>query len=377
MSSTRIDQATYRIVDANLDRVAEGLRVAMDLVRFALDDEAGSLRFRQLRHEILALAEQLPRLSARRLECRDSEADVGRALGRGDAGRRPEKVFSANVHRAQEGLRVLEELARGFGPGVADGFNRARYALYSLEKEYQPRIDRWGGCARLDFELYVVTGPELSRGRSLEEVTASALKGGAGCVQLRAKGLGKRPLLKAAREMRRLTEDAGATLIINDHLDIALAAGADGVHLGQDDLPIPEARRLAGPALLLGASTHTLEQALEAEREGADYINVGPVFPTQTKQGGSPPVGPALITRVKAEVRTPQTCMGGIHLGNVREVVLAGADRVAVVSAVVAAEDIEQAARALVDEIHRAKEERSQRQAKAAAGGSGQNSPAD
>lgn len=376
MSSIRADRGTHRILDANLDRVAEGLRVVMDIVRFALEDEEGSRQFRALRHQVLALCEQLPRLGAQRLEARDSDSDVGRELGRGRWGRPLPEVFSANVHRAQEGLRVLEELARGFSPSVADGFNEARYKLYSLEKEFQPRMDRWGARDKMNFELYVVTGPELSRGRSLEEVTASALKGGAGCIQLRAKSLGKRPLLEAARNLRRLTEEAGATFIVNDHLDIALAVGADGVHLGQDDLPIAEARRLAGSALLIGASTHSLEQALQAEQEGAGYINVGPIFATQTKVGGSAPVGTDLIAQVKARVRTPQTCMGGIHHSNVREVILQGAERVAVVSAVVAADDIEQAARSLLDEIHRAKEERQKLGAGAAPEQSESNRPA-
>jgi len=354
---TNPDRAAFRILDANLDRAAEGLRVAMDLVRFALDDESGSERLRVLRHEVLSLADRLPRLAGQRLQSRDSRSDVGQDLGQGAPGRPLPEVFSANVHRGQEAVRVLEEITRGFSPAVADGYSRVRYALYTLEKEFQPRLDRWGSRHKLDFELYVVTCPELSRGRSLEEVTRAALAGGAGCIQLRAKHLDKRSLLEAAEKLRKITAEAGATFIVNDHLDVALAAGADGVHLGQNDLPLAKAREIAGPALLLGASTHSLQQAIEAEQQGADYINVGPIFPTSTKVDTSPAVGPELIAEVKSKVHTPLTCMGGIGHSNVRQVVLQGAERVAVVSAVVAAEDITAAARSLFDEIKKAKEE--------------------
>jgi thiamine-phosphate pyrophosphorylase len=183
----------------------------------------------------------------------------------------------------------------------------------------------------------------------------AAIAGGAGCIQLRAKKLGKRELLREARTLRKITRDAGVTFMINDHIDIALTVEADGVHLGQDDFPIPEARRIVGPAIILGASTHSVEEALQAEREGASYINVGPVFATQTKEGVGAPVGVELVAQVKAAVHTPQTCMGGIKLHNVREVVLAGAERIAVVSEVVSADDIAAAARALVEAIGKQK----------------------
>jgi len=358
MSSRSIDSAVYRILDANLDRAAEGLRVAMDLVRFALDDEPGSRRLRDVRHEILSLVSSLPRLQGQRLAARDSEQDAGRELGHSAPGRPLPEVFSANIHRAQEAVRTLEEIVRGFSPEAADRLGGVRYRLYTLEKEYQPRIDAWGGRAKLDFDLYVVTSPELQRGRSLEEVVTLAIAGGAGCIQLRAKKLGKRELLREARTLRKITRDAGVTFIINDHIDIALTVEADGVHLGQDDFPIPEARRIVGPAMILGASTHSVEEALQAEREGASYINVGPVFATQTKEGVGAPVGVDLVAQVKAAVHTPQTCMGGIKLHNVREVVLAGAERIAVVSEVVGADDIAASARALVEAIREAKEGR-------------------
>jgi len=134
-----------------------------------------------------------------------------------------------------------------------------------------------------------------------------------------------------------------------------MACDADGCHLGQDDFPVKDARRICGPGLVLGVSTHNLEQAIEAEAEGATYINVGPVFPTKTKETACDAVGPELIAKVKNKVKTPQTCMGGINCDNVHEVIAAGAERVAVVSAVVAAEDIETAAHDLLNLIKEGK----------------------
>jgi thiamine-phosphate pyrophosphorylase len=358
MCSKEIDQGIYRILDANLDRAAEGLRVVMDVARFSLDDSSSSEQLRQIRHSLLAHAGKIPRFNAVRLISRESESDVGQGLGHGSPGRDLPGVFGANIHRAQEAVRSLEEFSRSFSPSAADGFSQCRYELYHLEKQLQPRVDALGCREKMDFDLYVVTGPELSRSRELEEVVSAALRGGAGAIQLRAKHFNKRQLLTAARNLRRLTEDSGATFIINDHIDIALSCGADGVHLGQEDLPVPEARAIAGSGMLIGTSTHNVEEALQAEKEGAGYINVGPVFPTKTKDGVVNPVGCELIGKVLQQVNIPQTCMGGIHSGNVRQTIMAGAERIAVVSAVVAADDIEKAARELVEKIHQAKEER-------------------
>lgn len=362
MSLRKIDRAVYRIVDASLDRSAEGLRVVMDIVRFALDDKHASEELRLLRHRILALTRGIPLLDIRRLESRDSEADVGQPLGRGAAGRSLAESFLANIHRAQEAVRSLEETIRTFGASRADGYNRIRYRLYDLEKQIYPKVLEYDLTSKLDFDLYVVTGPEQSRGRSLEEVVRKAIAGGAGCIQLRAKSLGKRELLEEATLVRNITAEAGVTFIVNDHLDVAIASEADGVHLGQDDFPISEARTIVGPGMIIGASTHSVEQAQKAEREGADLLNVGPIYPTQTKAVTTEPVGVNLIAEVKEAVSTPQTCMGGINLSNVREVILKGAERPAVVSAVCAAEDIEAATRALVEAIRKAKEERDARE---------------
>jgi thiamine-phosphate pyrophosphorylase len=212
-----------------------------------------------------------------------------------------------------------------------------------------------GKAAKLDFDLYVVTGRAQSKGRDFVEVVKSALEGGVGCIQFREKGLPPRDLLPIARDLLALCREHGATFIINDHIDVALAIEADGVHLGQGDFPLPEARRIIGDEMILGASTHSVEQARQAEAEGADLINIGPVFATKTKDTPVQPVGVELITQVKEAISVPQTCMGGINADNVDQVIAAGAQRVAVVSAVVGATDITAAAADLLQRIVKAK----------------------
>jgi len=171
------------------------------------------------------------------------------------------------------------------------------------------------------------------------------LAAGVRLVQLREKDLDSRPLYESAMAFRRETTAAGALLMINDRLDIALAAGADGVHLGQDDLPLEVARRLA-PELIIGASTHSLAEALAAQEAGASYVNIGPIFATQTKENVTP-LGPEMIDRIAPQLRIPWTTMGGIKKTNIHQVVSRGARHPAVITAVTAAPDPTAAAREL------------------------------
>jgi thiamine-phosphate pyrophosphorylase len=207
----------------------------------------------------------------------------------------------------------------------------------------------------LDFDLYVVTCQKLSRGRSNLEVLDALIAGGVRAVQLREKELPLREYFELAFQFREATARAGVTFIVNDHVDICRAVEADGVHLGQDDFPVREARRLLGPQTIIGVSTHSVEQALQAVEEGADYINVGPIFATQTKLHTGLPVGLDLFRQIRKQVKLPITVMGGINLDNLDQVLAASADRIAVVSAVVGAEDIAATVREFRRKIHHRK----------------------
>ena len=188
-------------------------------------------------------------------------------------------------------------------------------------------------------DIYPVTCRKLSGGRSDLEVLEGVIQGGAGIIQLREKELSKKELYLLALQFREATTKAGVLLIINDHVDIALAVNADGVHLGQDDLPVPAARKLA-PELLIGASTHSLQEALSAQAQGADYINIGPIFPTSTKEGVKDFLGPEAISAISSRIDIPFTVMGGIKESNIDQVLAHGARRVAMVTAITQAPNI-------------------------------------
>jgi thiamine-phosphate pyrophosphorylase len=199
------------------------------------------------------------------------------------------------------------------------------------------------------FELYAITDQASALGRSDEEVALGLLKGGAKCLQYRAKKVSAREQWETALELRRLTLSFGALFIINDRVDLALDSGADGVHLGQDDLPIASARRLARRCgredLLVGRSTHSFEQASEAVESGADYIGYGPLYATQTKENNVPPVGPASLREIVRWVSVPVVAIGGIKLAQLDEVAAQGALHCAIVTALTGAKDIEASTR--------------------------------
>jgi thiamine-phosphate pyrophosphorylase len=195
-------------------------------------------------------------------------------------------------------------------------------------------------------DLYLVTSEPLSKGRSDLEILDAALAAGVRLIQLRDKTSNARDLFEKACEFRRRTAEAGALLIINDRVDLAAAVGADGVHLGQNDLPVNVARKLL-PDGLIGASTHNVDQAVFAEIDGADYVNIGPIYPTATKEGLVEFLGPEAISRATPHLSIPFTVMGGIKLHHVEELISAGANILALVTAVTAAPDPEAAAREL------------------------------
>jgi len=190
------------------------------------------------------------------------------------------------------------------------------------------------------WNLYVITDRRLSRGRSHEMVIRSAILGGADVIQFREKDSSTAEMYREACLLRTVTRELNIPFLINDRLDIALAVDADGVHLGQDDLPVSVARRILGPEKIIGISTHSLDQVRAAAREAVDYIAIGPIFPTQTKQIDRP-LGVGLVSQAKAITNVPLVVIGGINEKNIDEVFRAGADIAAVISAVVNAEDIE------------------------------------
>lgn len=369
----------YRILDANFNRAREGLRVVEEVARFVLDDSELTMRLRDLRHRLSIWQERFPGNGTVLISARDVLCDVA-APAPPATGKNVLNLIQlviANFKRVQEAARVLEEYVR-LGPVTAP-FKEIRYAAYFMEQEMVARLLQLEPGARneeglteleervclprsydffgrgIDYSLYVITGDKFSQGRSVIEVAEAAIAGGARVLQLREKAFSGRQLVDVGYQLRRLTRDQGVTFVINDRVDIALAVDADGVHLGQDDLPIGAARRLLGPEKIIGISTHSVEQALEAQRQGADYIGIGPIFETHTKDDVCAPVGVELVRQVAALVSIPKVAIGGIKAHNVEEVIAAGANGVAVITAVVAAGDVCASARELRSRVEKAK----------------------
>ena len=207
--------------------------------------------------------------------------------------------------------------------------------------------------ARVDFSLYLVTDRHQAGGRPLQEVVRAALRAGVRAVQLREKDLPTRPLLGLARELTDLARPYGARVLVNDRADVCLAAGSEGTHLPAAGLRPAAARRVLGPDRLIGASAHSADAAVRAETEGADFIVLGPIFDTPSKRAFGHPIGLGELERARMRCRVPLFAIGGVTAARVREVMKAGAHGVAVVGSVMAADDVERAARELLTALDR------------------------
>ncbi len=196
----------------------------------------------------------------------------------------------------------------------------------------------------LDLTLYLVTDRTLAKGRGLNDIVRAAVAGGVSCVQLREKQCSTRQFIDLARSLRSTLQSMNIPLIINDRLDIALAIEADGVHLGQDDMEIRDARKLVPAGFIIGISAESLEDAIRAEWEGADYIGISPVFQSGTKTDTACPLGLTGVKLIRSAVKMPIVGIGGINRENAASVISAGADGIAVVSAIVSADDPQHAA---------------------------------
>ncbi|APW63632.1 thiamine phosphate synthase [Paludisphaera borealis] len=324
-----------RILDASANRAREGLRVVEDFARFALDDPGLTRRLKETRHR---LAETLRGFDPDLLiGSRDTPDDVGAHIMTHSEQIRenPRAVLVANFKRTAEALRSLEEYGKLVNVWLAGRFEVLRYDVYTLEKLVLTAVQSYRALG--DARLMVLVGGLPTLG-DLTWIVGEALAGGADVIQLREKNLPDRELLTRAREVRILTAQAKARFIVNDRPDLARLAGADGVHLGQDDVTVRDARRITGPHLLIGVSTHERAQVDAAVLAGAGYLGVGPIFPSATKEFSEPELAGLAFARTVAEMtRLPWFAIGGITEENVERVVEAGASRIAVSAAVVRA----------------------------------------
>ncbi|MCC3505394.1 MULTISPECIES: thiamine phosphate synthase [unclassified Microcoleus] len=318
--------ALCRILDANLDRSREGLRIIEEWCRFGLNSADLAGECKQLRQELAFW--HTPELRS----ARDTPADPGTELTHPQEEQRGsiQQLLAANFCRVEEALRVLEEYGKVYDPNMGKAFKQMRYRVYTLESDLLA-YRRYQQLLRS--QLYLVTSPKYN----FLTIVEAALQGGVTLVQYRDKASDDGVKLANVRQLCELCHRYDALLIVNDRVDLAIAADADGVHLGQQDLSVAEARKLLGPGRIIGSSTTNSEEMQRAIDAGADYIGVGPVYETPTK-ANKPATGLDYVRYAASKSPVPWFAIGGIDINNLDEVLNAGAQRVATVRSIMDAE---------------------------------------
>jgi thiamine-phosphate pyrophosphorylase len=339
--------ALLRILDAAANRAREGLRVIEDWVRFALDDAHLTDCLKQIRHD---LTTALAGVSwEQRLAARETQADVGTGITTPSEHSRGNllDVLTANFLRLQEGLRSLEEFGKIVDPTVGAMVEQLRYRTYTVQRAIDSTRIGLERLARA--RLYVLLDGQ-SAVEQFERMAQQLIEAEVDVLQLRDKRLADRELIDRARRLRRLTQGTPTLLIINDRPDFAALVRADGVHVGQEELSVKDARSIVGPESLVGVSAHSIQQARQAVLDGANYLGVGPAFASGTKQFDHVP-GVELLRAVAAEIRLPAFAIGGITRENLEQVKSAGFTRVAIGGAITGADEAVQAVKEIQGEL--------------------------
>ncbi|MBN2512124.1 MAG: thiamine phosphate synthase [Sedimentisphaerales bacterium] len=341
-----MEKAVYRILDANFNRAREALRGMEEYCRFVLNNAALSGRVKALRHALCQAAAQLEQ--GKLLCSRDSQNDVGKALRFDGQMKRLslEDCFVASAKRITEALRAMAEVGQTISPSLYDAFERLRFDAYTLEKDIY--ITGFGYLRMKKVRLYVLLTVKTEQDKQkLPELTKACIAGGADCLQLRCKGLPDREILNLSETFTDLCRKGDVLSIINDSPDIAILSGADGVHLGQEDIAVEQVRLLQPRPLIAGVSTHNIEQLGQAITQPCDYVALGPVFATQTKSY-EPAAGLGYLNQamdVLKQCSISHVAIGGITLDNVRQVLEQGIQCVAICSAICSADSPEKACR--------------------------------
>jgi len=328
----------YRLLDANINRSAEGLCLLEDIARFRFDNHKISSDIRRLRHKVRDLFKGREKEF---LSSRDSFHDMGVTTSlkeTTDIRKDLKDTVLSNFKRVQEAFRSMEEILKAKGEYPAGKKIEAlRFLVYSLEPEFFSLFFR-----QLPHGIYSILGEKLSLGRNNVDVAKQMVGAGIDILQYREKLKDKslKEIYHECHDIRKITEGAGIPFIINDYADIALMVGADGIHRGQDDLPVKALRKIA-PHMIIGCSTHSPEQAKKAIEDGADYIGVGPLFTTRTKEDVCDAVGLEYLKHVVKTHDIPFVAIGGIKRHNLRDVLSSGAKTVCLVTEIIGAENIE------------------------------------
>jgi len=339
-----------RIYDANFNRCNEGLRVLEEVARFILDSSDLTARLKQLRHHLI---DSYSKIEPQLLSSRDSVNDVGIRSNVSTEYQRSDiaAIVTANSRRIQESLRVLEEFSKLQQATNIDAqtIEQMRFELYSLERELISHILRQEKANRIT-GIYLIVDFDFLRDRDTTDVVQKAIDGGVRIIQLRDKKNSKSEILKTAKELKQLCAKYNVLFIVNDYIDIALAADADGVHLGHTDLPVAEARNLLPIDKIIGRTASNIEEAITAQQQGADYIAIGSIFPTQSKVN-VPLAGLETLCEVKQRITLPVVATGGINMDNIGQVLTTNTNAVAVISVILSNDDVKAASSELANKF--------------------------
>lgn len=325
-----------RILDANINRAAEGIRVVEDICRFYFEDRDKTEKLKNVRH---ILRKTFSTKDADFVNSRDSLHDIGKEISSQNTLDKKEdlyQVITANCKRVTEAVRTIEEISK-----IAEMYSESkimenvRYEFYHIEKEINVILK-----PIIPFGIYGITCEKFSRGRNNVTQVKEMVEAGIKIIQYREKYKSIKERYEECKKIREITKKSGVLFIVNDNIDIAQLVNADGIHIGQDDMPVSEAKKLIGEGKIIGVSTHSPEQAEKAIAEKADYIGVGPIYSTETKDDVCSPVGIEYLEYAVKNVKIPFVAIGGIKEHNLETIIEKGAARIALVSEIVGAENV-------------------------------------
>ncbi len=347
-----MNQKYYRIIDANINRACEGLRVVEDYLRFISENEQYSKSIKQHRHKLRQIGIDLG--TDNLLNVRASDIDIGKNIPSPSERNKtnPNAIITASFKRIQEALRTIEEYSIPIDSKISKQAAELRFEIYQLEQQifaasYHNRF--------LSVKLYLLIGSDVCPINKIETLACELLDAGVDCLQLREKKLSDKQFFELAEKLSRAAHQRNKLFIVNDRPDIAIACGADGVHIGQDDIPVSVISNIINPNQIIGVSTHNMSQLEQAIAQHPTYIAIGPAFNTQTKPR-EPPSGLDFIKsaiRRLQQANIPEIVIGGINLSNLETLLSLGVKRVALCSAIISSRNPVEVTKSVIQKLAR------------------------
>jgi len=329
-----MNKKIYTVLDANLNRSLEGLRVCEDSLRFVFNSSLSfSLRLKKIRHNLLKVSEKLPQkdllLNRRVEEDKQKFIDLATEKKRKDLF----EVLKTNLHRVMESLRSLEEFVKVINQNLSSSIEKIRFSLYALEQDIFIFFSKEKQLALLEKNLYAIIDSTFVKNNNYLEVAKQMTAGGAKIIQLRMKKESRKKIKEVAQDLSSWCRQKRVLFFLNDYPDLALLTKAHGVHIGQEDLSVLEVRKIISKEMLIGCSTHSVAEVWQADQEGADYISFGPLYNTKSKTGKMlKGIGEQEVPLIREKIKRPLVAIGGLTEDKVKGLLDLGFNSLAVIS---------------------------------------------